>query len=75
MQIFQYPYILIPISVVLFFLLGGLGIYLILRSMKTEMDDGTVNEYTLRYFSKKKPSARLGRSSSALILDKSGKKE
>lgn len=28
-----------------------------LFTLKTEMDDGTVNEYTLRYFFKKKPAA------------------
>ena len=41
MQIFKFPYILIPIFIVCFFLLGGLAIYLILRSMKTEVKEET----------------------------------
>lgn len=41
MQILKYPYILILISVICFFLIGGLVIYLIVRSMKTEVDEET----------------------------------
>ena len=49
MRIFEYPYVIISITVICFFLLGGIGIYFAVRGLKTANDE---EEYDFTNISK-----------------------
>lgn len=49
MRIFEYPYVIISIIVICFFLLGGIGIYFAVRGLKTANDE---EEYDFTNISK-----------------------